>query len=271
MGENIRQAAVAGTFYPADPATLRKELSERIDSAAEKQKVHCLISPHAGYFYSGNCAGKGFGAVQVPDTVIILGVDHHGMGYSFAVDGHEKWASPLGDIVIDQSLRKELLEDSQIFRTDLNAGLKEHSIEVQVPFIQYLNPNARILPILISSFNYKELALAGEELAQLIRRFSDQEILIVAATDMSHYISASAAKMKDELAIDRIQDLDPQGLLETVKTERITMCGVSPVTTALLVSKELGADSTRLIEYTNSGEVSGDYHQVVGYLSMTIY
>ena len=265
----IRRPAVAGAFYPGSKASLEKELSQLITLTKEKKEVIGLISPHAGYVYSGGCAGKGFGAIEVPGHVIILGVNHRGMGHSFAVDGNDYWNTPLGDAAVDKEMAEKLVENSAIFEIDSHAGAQEHSPEVQVPFIQYVNPTARILPVTISSGNLDRLIEGGKEIAQLIRERSD--VLIVASTDMSHYIDAESAKVLDQKAIDTILTLDPQGLFNTVAREGISMCGVAPTTMMLSAALELGAKTSEVIQYTNSGEVSGDYYQVVGYLSTIVY
>lgn len=269
MKNRIRKPVVAGTFYPDDPEILSKELADRIVIKEKKKSAIALISPHAGYFYSGNCAGKGFGAVQIPERVIILGLDHRGTGYPYALDGHDYWRTPLGQVDVDTELRHKIASNSNIFKIDDLSGLNEHSIEVQVPFLQYLNPDLKILPILIAGGTFSELELGGIEIADTIKEMDD-DVLIIASTDMSHYVSSAHAYEKDHLVIEKIKSLDPEGLLRLVHRERISMCGVSPVVMTLVAAKELGAGKTDLIEYTNSGEMSGDFDQVVGYLSMII-
>jgi len=265
----IRRPVVAGSFYPGSKASLEKELSQFITFAKEKKKVIGLISPHAGYVYSGGCAGKGFGTVEVPDRVIILGVNHRGMGAPFAVDGSDYWNTPLGDAAVDKEMAEKVVENSTIFKIDSHAGAHEHSLEVQVPFIRYVNPNAKILPVTISSGNSDRIIRGGKEIAQLIEGRSD--VLIVSSTDMSHYIDAETAKVLDQKAIDNILAMNPQGLFNTVAREGISMCGVAPTTMMLSAALELGARTSEVIQYTNSGEVSGDFSQVVGYLSMIVY
>ncbi|MCP5104163.1 MAG: AmmeMemoRadiSam system protein B [bacterium] len=265
----IRRPAVAGSFYPGSKATLEKELKDYITFSGEKKKIIGLISPHAGYVYSGACAGKGFGSVEVPRTVIILGVNHRGMGDPFAVDGNDFWSTPLGDVALDRELARNLVEDSKIFSIDSTAGAMEHSLEVQVPFIRYVNPDAKIVPITISCMDLSYLMEGGREIARLIEGRSD--VLIVASTDMSHYISAENAKIEDQKAIDKILAMDPEGLFRTVVRERISMCGMAPTTMMLSAAIALGAKTSKVVQYTNSGEVSGDYYQVVGYLSMTVH
>ncbi|MCP5051649.1 MAG: AmmeMemoRadiSam system protein B [bacterium] len=264
-----RNPVVAGAFYPGSKTALTQELGEMVTSSGTRRKAIGLVSPHAGYIYSGHCAGKGFSQVKVPGTVIILGVNHHGWGHSYAIDGHDSWSTPIGDVLIDTQLRDQLLEGSEVFDVDSSAGSNEHSLEVQVPFIQYNNPNAKILPVSISSVDVDTLMAGGREIARLIR--DNDDVLIVASSDMSHYIDADSAKRQDQKAIDKILELDPEGLFSTVRAERITMCGVAPTTMMLTAALELGAQSAEVIDYTNSGKASGDYDQVVAYLSAAVY
>jgi len=270
MGESIRNAVVAGSFYSSNAEELEKDLSKKIVDNVNKIKVKVLISPHAGYFYSGNCAGSGFGSVVIPDSVIILGLDHSGSGYSYSIDSHSKWQTPIGEVTVDKKMQEKLNDESDIFKIDEFTGMKEHSIEVQVPFIRYINPNAKILPIYISGYDFKELEIAGRDLASIIDK-AEGDVLIVASTDMSHYVSADFAKEKDSLVIEQIEKLEPLGLMNTVIKEKVSMCGVSPVVVSLITAKILGASKTKIIKYTNSGEASGDFEQVVAYLSMVIY
>lgn len=264
-----REPVVSGSFYPGTPSILNEELGKYIRFAETKKKAVGLIVPHAGYVFSGRCAGKGFGFVEIPGNVIILGVNHHNIGHPFAVDGHDYWNTPLGDVQIAHELREKLTAASALFKVDTIASSKEHSIEVQAPFIRYINPNARILPISIALGDVKRLIDAGKEIAALVK--DNPEILIVASTDMSHYISAERARDKDKYAIDKIQGLDPEGLYNTVMRERISMCGMAGTVVMLTAAKALGAAKTEVIDYTNSGVVMGDYNRVVAYLSMIVY
>lgn len=265
----IRKPAVAGSFYPGTKVLLEEAMEKYILFSETKKKAIGLVSPHAGYIFSGGCAGKGFGAVEVPGTVIILGVNHHGYGHPFAVDGHDSWKTPLGEAEIDKDLREKLVGDSKIFAIDAAASSKEHSLEVQVPFIQYINPAAKILPVTVSFADAQRLIDGGKEIAALIA--DNPGVLIVASTDMSHYISVDRAREKDQKAIDKILALDPEGLFNTVAMERISMCGVSATTITLSAALELGAKTAEIIEYTNSGVTMGDYSRVVAYLSLIIY
>lgn len=266
----VRKPVASGNFYPGTKSILTEELGKYIKFPEKKKKVIGLVSPHAGYIFSGGCAGKAFGAVQVPGIVIILGVNHYGYGHPFAVDGHDSWKSPLGEAEIHKELREKLVTDSEIFGIDSNASIKEHSLEVQVPFIQYINPEAKILPITVAAGDVQRLMSAGKEIAALVKDNPD-DFLIVASTDMSHYISADRAREKDKKAIDKILELDPEGLYNTVLMERISMCGSAPTTIMLSAALELGAQKAEMIDYTNSGNVMGDYNRVVAYLSVIVY
>jgi hypothetical protein len=265
----IRRPAVAGAFYPGTKASLEKELEQLIPPSPAKKKVLGLISPHAGYIYSGACAGKGFSLVEIPDTVIILGVNHRGYGHPLAVDSNEFWNTPLGDVALDGELRRELLTGSEYFAADSLASQSEHSLEVQVPFIQYLKPTARILPITIASHDLAVLAAAGEEIGHLLK--DHPSVMMIASTDMSHYIDAQSAEKKDRQAIARILGLDPRGLFTTVLEQHITMCGVAPTVMLLTAAIEAGATRAEEACYTHSGVTSGDYDQVVGYFSGLVY
>ena len=265
----VRKPAVAGMFYPGDGVRLRAEVERLLQPAEKKRKVLGIIAPHAGYTYSGGCAGSIFGKVKVPDTVIILGVNHRGFGHPFAIDGNDAWQTPMGDIPVAVDLAQSLALESGVFAIDNVASAQEHSLEVQVPFIQAANPQARILPITIASGNLEKLLAGGSELGEVL--IGSDNVLVVASTDMSHYIDAETAKKKDMKAIERILELDPEGLLKTVAREGITMCGVSPTVMMLAAAVKAGARDADVVEYTHSGKVSGDFSEVVAYLSMMIY
>jgi len=266
----VRKPVASGNFYPGSKSLLEDAMKNYIPDSGNKKKVIGLVSPHAGYIFSGACAGKGFGAIHVPGVVVILGVNHYGVGHPYAVDGHDTWKTPLGEAEIHKELREKLVTDSKIFAVDPNASIKEHSLEVQVPFVQYLNPEAKILPITIAGGDLQKLLDAGKEIAALVKDTPD-DILLVASTDMSHYISESRAREKDKMAIDKILKLDPEGLYNTVAMERISMCGAAPTSIMLSAALELGAQEAEVIDYTNSGRIMGDYQRVVAYLSMLIY
>ncbi len=266
----IRKPAVANQFYPGDELSLRRELSMLIPTTAHAHRVRCAISPHAGYVYSGHVAGAVFSRVKVPERVIILGPNHTGYGSYAEIMTSGIWQMPMGDVPIDEELANLILQNSNVLTSGYEAHLYEHSLEVQVPFLQYLQPNLKIVPICLGPIGISECLEIGGAIAKVIASLNEY-ILIVASTDMSHYVPADVAKKLDFLAIAKILDLDPQGLYETVKQYGITMCGYIPTTIAVEASKELGSTRAELIKYANSGEVNGDYSRVVGYAGIICY
>lgn len=265
-----RQPVVAGRFYPGNSSTLQSDLETLIPDLPEKERREALavILPHAGYFYSGATAGVTVGQVMVPETVIILGPSHTGRGATLAV-GLDDWKMPMGMVPVNRELANSLVNNSQVFAADEAAHQNEHSLEVQVPFLQYLQDNLKIVPIVVGHVSYETCMNAAEELAKALKQF-DQQVLLVASTDMSHYESRAKASEKDRLAIDRVLAMDPKGLYETVLGQHISMCGVMPTTVALLAAQQLGAAKVDLVRYTDSGEASGDINQVVGYAGLVI-
>ncbi|WP_305046308.1 AmmeMemoRadiSam system protein B [Geoalkalibacter sp.] len=263
-----REPAVAGQFYPADQEQLRTLLASLIP-AGEPGKALGIVSPHAGYVYSGAVAGHTYSQVRIPDKVVILGPNHHGHGQRAALYPAGAWLTPLGRVAIDTLLSQRLRETCTLLAEDALAHRFEHSLEVQVPFLQYLNPQVRIAAICLGRLGLAELLDLGRALGECLKA-SGEEILLVASSDMTHYESAEQARVKDSAAIGRILALDPEGLYQVVGARRISMCGVLPAVVMLAACRELGASRGRLVQYGNSGDVSGDFHQVVGYAGLVI-
>lgn len=265
----IRMPAVAGRFYEAKPASLKREIEAYIVPGQPEEKAVAVVCPHAGYLYSGHVAGAVYSRVVIPDTVIILGPNHTGLGHPAALMAEGTWQMPFGPVEIASELARIILQNSQVLAEDIQAHLYEHSLEVQVPFLQYFNPGVRIVPICLSMLSLPEIEDIGQAIAQGLRLYN-QEVLLVASTDMSHYVPHDIAKKKDALAIEKIIELDHIGLLEVVAQEKISMCGVIPTAAALVAAKHLGARRGHLVRYATSGEISGDFYQVVGYAGLII-
>ena len=268
-----RIPAVANMFYPGDKGRLEEQLGTFVKPVAEPKKVMAAISPHAGYMYSGGVAGAVFSQIQIPETVVLLGVNHRGMGARIALAASGTWEMPSGPVSIQGDLAQSILKSSLSgvkIEDDHQAHAMEHSIEVQVPFLQFLRPEVKIVPIGFSRLSFPECQEVGRAVAEGIRDFGG-EVLIVASTDMTHYESQESAKAKDQLAIDRILSLDSAGLYNTVAKHRISMCGVIPTTITLDLCKGLGAQKAELVQYATSGDVTGDFSQVVGYAGFILY
>lgn len=265
----IRKPAVAGQFYPSQPSALLTEIGRCLGGNVERQKALGVLSPHAGYMYSGRVAGAVYSRIEFPQTFILLGPNHTGMGSPVSIMSSGRWQTPIGDIEIDEPLANKLLQHSRAITEDTMAHLMEHSLEVQVPFILYLSKDVKIVPIIFMIDSLDTCRAIGEVLADVIKD-AGYPVTIVASSDMSHYETDSVARSKDRMAIDRILVIDPEGLYKTVKKNRISMCGYIPATVMLYAVKELGATSSELIRYATSGEVSGDYDYVVGYAGIII-
>jgi AmmeMemoRadiSam system protein B len=266
----IRQAAVAGQFYPGTENQLHSALAEFIPKGLPSKKVIGVISPHAGYVYSGSTAGQLFAGVKIPRTVIILGPNHHGVGAVAALAPEDGWQTPLGIVSIEKRLAGLIMQYIPAVQEDSKAHLHEHSLEVQVPFLQYLRPDVSIVPLCLGFGDYAGSELLGTGLARAIKTFGE-EVLILASSDMTHYESAASAKQKDSQALAKALAFDPQGLVEVCRSRQITMCGVIPAATMLVAAQELGATQAELVAYTTSGDVTGDYQQVVAYAAVEIW
>ena len=264
-----REPAVAHQFYPGDPATLRHALDGLIPAASTKQKGLAVVSPHAGYIYSGAVAGETFAAVDIPQDIVVMGPNHHGYGAPVALMDKGAWSMPLGEVPINTVLAHSLLAQTELIKADTLAHRFEHSLEVQVPFLQYFRPDMTLTPMVISPLSYKTCQIVGEALAAVVKQYG-KPVLIVASSDMTHYESRESATAKDSMAIQQIKALNPEGLYNTVLGNKISMCGIMPATIALIAALRLGATQARLIRYTDSGEASGDTNQVVGYAGFVI-
>jgi AmmeMemoRadiSam system protein B len=265
----VRRPAVAGYFYPGEPDKLRKELERCLPNPAPTKRAIGIVAPHAGYIYSGGVAGEVYQRVELPNRFIILSPNHTGAGEPYSIMPEGEWMTPLGSARIDEELAKKFMERCPLLTEDDEAHRGEHSLEVQIPFLQYLKKDFRFVPVTLSYIPYKACEEVGRALAQIIRE-SKEPILIIASSDMNHYESQQVAERKDYLAIEKIKAVDPEGLYETVKKNSISMCGIIPTTATLVAAKELGATKGELIRHATSGDVTGDYGSVVGYAGLIV-
>lgn len=264
-----RKPAVAGQFYPGDKAELEKQIKEFVDESQKKEKVIAAVSPHAGYIYSGMVAGAVYSRIEIPESVIVIGPNHSGIGAPASLMAEGEWEMPSGNVQINTELSQLILEQSKYLRNDAAGHEREHSLEVQVPFLQYLKSDFALVPISLMRTDYKICEDIGNALAEAIKQYK-KDVLIVASTDMSHFVSHDYATKMDKKAIEEILALNPEGLYDTVRAYDISMCGFIPTTIALISSKQLGAEEVELVDYRTSAEVSGDYQHVVGYAGLLI-
>ncbi len=263
----LRLPAVSGRFYPGTECELDQAVDSLTFDVPDRTAAKAVVSPHAGYMYSGGVAGALFSSVEIPDRIIVLCPNHTGIGENAAVFASGKWRMPWGDVPIDGKSASRLLETCPFLFDDPSAHRDEHALEVILPFLHHFRKMFTLVPIVIGQLSLVECGVLGESLARLVSSAGSPS-LIVASSDMSHYVTEEVARRKDGLAIDRMLALDPGGLFSTVRTERISMCGVLPATVALFAALSLGASSARLVKYSTSGEASGDYRSVVGYAGL---
>jgi AmmeMemoRadiSam system protein B len=266
----VRLPAVAGRFYPGDADTLARDVRGFLDAPGQsipRSEARMVMVPHAGYRYSGAIAGETYRTIRPRTRAVVLCPNHTGLGERRAVSPARAWQLPGGDVRCDDELRELLVQHVGLV-CDAAAHAREHAIEVQLPFLRAMAPAGTFAAVCLAGLSLDECLRAGEGIARAVRAASAQdggEILLVASTDMSHYVPAEVARKQDELALDRVRGLDPEGLYETVQRRRISMCGYVPATVAIAAARALGATSAEIVRYGNSGETSGDLASVVGY------
>jgi MEMO1 family protein len=264
-----RTPSVAGQFYYGTVPKLTQQVNEYIDIDVKKEKVIGAVCPHAGLMYSGPVAGAVYSAIDFPETFILMGPNHTGLGARISLMESGEWEIPTGTFQIDEKISHKIAMNVPVVTKDAKAHMFEHSLEVQLPFIAYFSQQAKIVPITILSASVDDCKMLGEGIAKAVKT-AGYPVVLIASSDMSHYVPDNVARQKDKKAIDKILSLDPEGLYEIVVKERISMCGYLPVTTLLFAAKSLGAQSARLVKYATSGEVSGDYDHVVGYAGIVL-
>jgi AmmeMemoRadiSam system protein B len=275
MATAIREPAVAGRFYPANPQTLHDEIESYIkpaDKNQPEQKINALgcIVPHAGYMYSGHVAGAVYRRLDLPEQIVILCPNHTGMGEPLAIMSEGVWRTPLGDAAIDDPLAAELKQAMPLLSEDEEAHRAEHALEVQLPFLQVLEPDFRFVPITVGTSNFSVLSALGTAIGNVLTK-RENRVLVIASSDMNHYESDEVTRVKDHRAIDQLLALDPRGLYDVVREGHISMCGYGPAVIMLTAACKLGATKAELIRYATSGDISGDKEMVVGYAGIAVF
>lgn len=275
---SVRPPAVSGRFYPKDPAELRATVATLLADArpAIRPSAHppiAVIVPHAGYLYSGPTAAAAFRRVTVPGLVVIVAPNHTGI--CDAKSGVSLWEAgafrtPLGDVPVDAEAAQALRDVSEgVVEVDHDAHRAEHAVEVELPFLQMLRADVRIVPLVIAWDAWEPARLLGEMLAKLVRA-AGEPVLLVASSDLNHYEPADVSERKDEAALQAIRALDGADLLARCKRERISMCGRGPAAIVIAAARALGAKQAEVVDYRHSGWVSGDNARVVGYAGVLI-
>lgn len=265
----IRPPAVSGQFYSSNASELAQDVDGYLATGAKKARAIACVVPHAGYIYSGHVVGAVYSSLQIPSRSILIGPRHFPGGESLAILSEGSWTTPLGDAKIDSALAAELKHAFPRLREDSVAHAREHSLEVQIPFLQRIVPDFQFVPIVLGTDRYGALEDLGHAVAKVVAA-QKEPVLIVASSDMNHYESDAITRVKDERAIARVLALDPRGLYDTVRAEEITMCGFAATVAMLVAARDLGATEAQLVRYATSGDINGERDRVVGYAGITI-
>ena len=277
----IRRPTVASQFYEGDAEALRAQISSCfLHSLGPKKLPHVnlhfqtrsivgLICPHAGYVYSGPVAAHAFYELAIdgkPDTVVILGPNHTGYGSALALMHEGIWRTPLGDVEVDTELSDAIMHETKIVDVDDTAHRYEHSIEVQLPFLQFLYGNSfKIVPVCFLMQDYDSASEVGRALVEAL---DATNTVVIASSDMTHYEPAKVAASKDQAALKAVMDMDAKRFYETVETQNITACGYGPITSLITYGVGVCAKA-QLLSYHNSGDITGDHSSVVGYAAVS--
>jgi AmmeMemoRadiSam system protein B len=277
----VRRPTQAGAFYEGDAEALKtqiencflQELGPKKLPEVNKtgpRKIIGLICPHAGYMYSGAVAANAYYELAQdgkPATVVILGPNHTGYGSGLALMNEGVWRTPLGDVEVDGETANRIVQETRLVDVDDLAHRFEHSIEVQLPFLQYLyGSEFKFVPI---CFQMQDLSSAVEVGNALVEVLASKNAVVIASSDMTHYEPRANAEAKDLAALKAVEAMDEKLFYSIIRTRNVTACGYGPIAAVITVAKGLGAKEARLLCYKSSGDVTGDYSNVVGYAAVS--
>ena len=265
----LRLPAVAGRFYPSNPeelSALVRKYSGSDERGALVSVKACLV-PHAGYVYSGHVAGAVLGRIALPKRILILGVRHSPRGEPLAILTSGAWRTPLDDAPIDEALGQALVEACPLLREDSVAHAAEHSLEVQVPFLQVLAPGFAFVPMALGTVRFESLVSVGEALARVLEK-TNEDVLLLTTSDLNHYENDATTRGKDHKAIEKLLAMDARGLYDVCRNQEISMCGLGPAVAMLTAINVLGVRKSELVKYATSGDIFGERDAVVGYAGM---
>jgi MEMO1 family protein len=265
----LRLPAVAGRFYPSDPRELAALVGEcsKIVPPREPVRARACLVPHAGYVYSGHLAGAVLARIALPRKMIVLGVRHYPRGEPAAILSSGAWRTPLGDAPVDDSLAEALKKACPLLREDSVAHSREHSLEVQLPFLQVLAPEFTFVPVALGTIEFESLVSVGQALGQVLGSLKE-DVLLITTSDLNHYEDEATTEIKDHQAIEQLLALNARGLYDTCRNGDISMCGLGPAVAMITALNLLGAKRSELVKHATSADVSGDREAVVGYAGM---
>ena len=267
----VRPPAVSGTFYESAPDRLRAQVDACFAAnpqPAAKERFLGAVVPHAGLMYSGHVAAAFYALAELPKRLIILCPNHTGAGHFAAIQKEGAWRTPFGDAAIDARLADALMAKTKLLAEDARAHAREHSLEVQLPFLQRLLGDFTFVPICLGAHRYDYAEEIGRAIADVLKE--ERDVAILASSDLNHYEDQGQTLRKDQLAIDQVLARNPRELWRVVDEYDVSMCGFIPTTTMLVAANALGATNAQLIKHATSGDVNGDYSHVVGYASLLI-
>ena len=260
----MRRPVVAGQFYRGDPEGLRSQLKSCFDVSVPKEEgAKGAVVPHAGYVYSGQVAAHVYAALPTAETYVIIGPNHRGIGSAVALS-QETWSTPLGEVEVDKEIVDALSANIEV---DEIAHQYEHSIEVQLPFLQYRFKDFKIVPICMGLQDENTAREVSIDLANALR---GRDVIVLASSDFTHYEPDKVAREKDHLGIEAILGLDTSKFYSRIYERRISVCGYGPIAVILETTKALGAEKGKLLKYATSGDITGDKSSVVGYAAIAI-
>jgi AmmeMemoRadiSam system protein B len=271
--KDIRKSVIAGTWYPGNPCILRSDIEKFFHNVPVEKvegKITGLIAPHAGYVYSGQVAAFAYKIIrgETFDAVILLGPSHRTFFHGVSVYDRGGYETPLGIVPVDVSLAKDIMAQSKIISYIPAAHSQEHSLEIQIPFLQVALREFRFVPLVLGEQDRQTCETLAES---IVRAVGDRRVLIVGSSDLSHFHSYEKAVKLDSVVLRHIEKMDAGGLLKDLEENVSEACGGGPTAVTMMISKILGADRAKILKYANSGDVTGDKGSVVGYASAVFY
>lgn len=272
--EGIREPAVAGMFYPERAEVLSQDVKRYLEGAKKKKidgEIIALISPHAGYMYSGQVAAHAYKLLKEKTfpTVLIVAPSHRAMFKGVSIYDRGGYKTPLGVVPVDIEISRRIMEKRKEIQFIPEAHREEHSLEVQIPFLQVVLGTFKLIPIVMEPYwSWETCEYLSKAIAETVK---DNKVLLIASSDLSHFHPYEKAIELDRIVLNHIERFDPEGLFKDLKQNRCEACGGGPIITVMLAARELGANKGKVLKYLNSGDVSGDRSRVVGYGATVLY
>lgn len=277
MNSYLREPAVSGIFYPKNPNELREDIESlfrdpnfgpgNLPPSGNNERIYGMVSPHAGYMYSGAVAAHGYYDLSSSkfESALILGPNHYGLGSEVALMDKGSWETPLGKVEIDSEVAQSIHQNCDIISIDESAHSRDHCIEVQLPFLQYIKREFKIVPIILINQGKNTCKKLGTDIYESIK---DRNLIPIASSDLTHYEANNLAYEKDKLLISAILSLDIEKFYSVLISFNVTACGYGAIATVMEISKRMGATKGKLLKYATSGDIAGDNKSVVGYSSI---